>query len=938
MSLFHNLKLKRRKVDSRSSSDGSEVAATDMISPPSLASSSEVSTDDNAQGRPYTGFEVQVKPNKYELNAPRYTNWASPAKLKQEPIYGDETITATVVPKAFTNGLPTSTTLPTSSTTTQTSIEPSVHMHNGRQHLMHAMQGGHRLAEALRPPPPSHQAAVTTVVTAAHLPLAAAAAAAKIQAMHPNMVTSSSVGSHSPMHPQHHHPHPALRMMHMQPTPSKLSPAPMMQTTKSDLKPTSVVQSPVTHGPPVSAANLFHQRSNGNGGGVVRGVTGIQHGGSSGNQANGGGGGGGGDGAGGKPPGPSVILGEHGGVKTMIWTDSTTYWQSAATSNNKFRPNNGPIAHHPAVSSVTMPPAMPPMQTIVTTEARGPTNMSLKMERPDNEQLKMSSAVDGLLSLSSQGHPMQPMLTGSVGSPANRSPGPGTTDLKMVNFSPANPGQVPPRRRSPMNMERLWAGDMSQLPSHVIESQNGHMNLVMHPNKIAEDEEPLLCNICEDRATGLHYGIITCEGCKGFFKRTVQNKRVYSCVADGNCEINKAQRNRCQFCRFKKCLQQGMVLAAVREDRMPGGRNSGAVYNMYKVKYKKHKRANGNGSLGGGGGPGSNSNGKSSSNPSTPGPPMQTIPSSTSGIGMDLDPFRRPRSESSGNGSGSSGGSMQPMHPDHKFFMNNGDPVTTCGLTPITNLPITSSPSSIASMEMYPHPNKALLGGVNILRAALTGSNDIPHQYKNLRQNQAKDEYEKHHAKLIHELIECDEFDDIATLKNIGELLSQNSSDLEDKLCKIGDSIVHKLVEWVTRLPFYHQLPKEVHTRLLTHKWHELLVLTTSAYQAIHGFRRMGTTRTDGEKVELHQEVATNLVTLQTCLTSMMGKPITMDQLRQDVGNMVEKITKVIAIFRQFQLKMEEYVCLKVIAMVSQEGKQAEYYIPYTRHYNSLLI
>ena len=62
-------------------------------------------------------------------------------------------------------------------------------------------------------------------------------------------------------------------------------------------------------------------------------------------------------------------------------------------------------------------------------------------------------------------------------------------------------------------------------------------------------------------------------------------------------------------------------------------------------------------------------------------------------------------------------------------------------------------------------------------------------------------------------------------------------------------------------------------------------------------------------------------MTLQTCLTSMMGKPITMDQLRQDVGNMVEKITKVIAIFRQFQLKMEEYVCLKVIAMVSQDGE-----------------
>ena len=40
-----------------------------------------------------------------------------------------------------------------------------------------------------------------------------------------------------------------------------------------------------------------------------------------------------------------------------------------------------------------------------------------------------------------------------------------------------------------------------------------------------------------------------------------QNKRVYTCVADGHCEINKQQRNRCQYCRFQKCLRQGMVLA-----------------------------------------------------------------------------------------------------------------------------------------------------------------------------------------------------------------------------------------------------------------------------------------------------------------------------------------------------------------------------------------
>ena len=67
--------------------------------------------------------------------------------------------------------------------------------------------------------------------------------------------------------------------------------------------------------------------------------------------------------------------------------------------------------------------------------------------------------------------------------------------------------------------------------------------------------------------------------------------------------------------------------------------------------------------------------------------------------------------------------------------------------------------------------------------------------------------------------------------------------------------------------------------------------------------------------------MATNLVTLQTCLTSMMGRPITMDQLRQDVGNMVEKITKVITSFRDFRLSMQEYVCLKVVAMLTQDGE-----------------
>lgn len=91
-------------------------------------------------------------------------------------------------------------------------------------------------------------------------------------------------------------------------------------------------------------------------------------------------------------------------------------------------------------------------------------------------------------------------------------------------------------------------------------------------------------------------------------------------------------------------------------------------------------------------------------------------------------------------------------------------------------------------------------------------------------------------------------------LQNLDDLLD-NKSDLSTKLCQLGDSISIKLVQWTKRLPFYQELPVEVHTRLLTHKWHELLVLTTSAYQAIYGFQRLGSRSSDGNEAEFHQEV-----------------------------------------------------------------------------------
>lgn len=65
-------------------------------------------------------------------------------------------------------------------------------------------------------------------------------------------------------------------------------------------------------------------------------------------------------------------------------------------------------------------------------------------------------------------------------------------------------------------------------------------------------------------------------------------------------------------------------------------------------------------------------------------------------------------------------------------------------------------------------------------------------------------------------------------------------------------------------------------------------------------------------------QVNTHLMTLQSCLTTLMGHPISMEQLRLDVGHMVEKMTQITIMFRRIKLKMEEYVCLKVYILLNK--------------------
>ncbi|XP_070502540.1 hepatocyte nuclear factor 4-gamma isoform X1 [Chironomus tepperi] len=76
-----------------------------------------------------------------------------------------------------------------------------------------------------------------------------------------------------------------------------------------------------------------------------------------------------------------------------------------------------------------------------------------------------------------------------------------------------------------------------------------------------------VCAICGDRATGKHYGASSCDGCKGFFRRSVRKNHTYSCRFQRQCVVDKDKRNQCRYCRLRKCFKAGMKKEAVQNER-----------------------------------------------------------------------------------------------------------------------------------------------------------------------------------------------------------------------------------------------------------------------------------------------------------------------------------------------------------------------------------
>ncbi|XP_070257401.1 nuclear receptor subfamily 5 group A member 2 isoform X3 [Myotis yumanensis] len=412
-------------------------------------------------------------------------------------------------------------------------------------------------------------------------------------------------------------------------------------------------------------------------------------------------------------------------------------------------------------------------------------------------------------------------------------------------------------------------GDQGQMPDAMQVSQFKMVNY-----SYDEDLEEL-CPVCGDKVSGYHYGLLTCESCKGFFKRTVQNNKRYTCIENQSCQIDKTQRKRCPYCRFQKCLSVGMKLEAVRADRMRGGRNKfGPMYKRDRALKQQKKaliRANGlkleamsqviqamppelsltsaiqNMH--------SASKGLPLSHAALPPTDYDRSPFVTSPISMAMPPPH--------------GSSLQGYHPPYGPFPSRA-------IKSEYPDPYTSSPESLMG---YPY-----------LDGYQTGSPaSVPH--------------------LILELLKCEPDEPQVQAKIMACLQQEQAArGKHEKLstfglmCKMADQTLFSIVEWARSSVFFRELKVDDQMKLLQNCWSELLILDHLFRQVVHG-----------------KDGCIALVTGQQVDYSIIAA-----QAGATLGGLMSHAQDLVAKLRSLQFDQREFVCLKFLVLFSLDVKSLE--------------
>ncbi|XP_041913311.1 nuclear receptor subfamily 5 group A member 2 isoform X1 [Alosa sapidissima] len=444
-------------------------------------------------------------------------------------------------------------------------------------------------------------------------------------------------------------------------------------------------------------------------------------------------------------------------------------------------------------------------------------------------------------------------------------------DDSPVKGGPSDGAQSSPQRSRAVMLPKVETEALGLARSH---GERGHMpgNMQAPQFKMMDysyDEDlDEMCPVCGDKVSGYHYGLLTCESCKGFFKRTVQNNKRYTCIENQSCQIDKTQRKRCPYCRFQKCLTVGMKLEAVRADRMRGGRNKfGPMYKRDRALKQQKKaliRANGL--------------------------KIEAMTQVMQSVPTDLTITS----------------AIQNIHSASK-----GLPLSHAALPPVDydRSPFVTSP---VSMAMPPHAG-SLQGHYQAAYGhfqSRTIKSEYPEPYTSSPESimgyPYMDTYQSgsppSFPHLIVELLKC-EPDELQVQAKILAYLQQEqaSRGKHEKLntfglmCKMADQTLFSIVEWARSSIFFRELKVDDQMKLLQNCWSELLILDHIFRQVLHS-----------------KDSSILLVTGQ-----QVDYAIIASQAGATLNNLMSHAQELVSKLRALQFDQREFVCLKFLVLFS---------------------
>jgi len=405
------------------------------------------------------------------------------------------------------------------------------------------------------------------------------------------------------------------------------------------------------------------------------------------------------------------------------------------------------------------------------------------------------------------------------------------------------------------------------------------------------------------QVSGYHYGLLTCESCKGFFKRTVQNKKVYTCVADRSCVIDKTQRKRCPYCRFQKCLDVGMKLEAVRHDRMRGGRNKfGPMYKRDRARKLQVTNVLRQRQLSQGGGGGmmhSPNTGlypiTSSSSWGQPNPiikqeiQIREVSSLTSSPDSSPSPGQSLPLGSLGGGAGQSAHHHQHHHHQHHHQQQLAAQQTKQTWQQLGQADFPMSPPVMNkdfsySMSSSSSGGAGNTGGGLLCTVASTSTSaaaavqaKIPAPIKEFLKSLDDQEWQSSLYSLLQ-----------------NQTFNQVEVDLFELLCKVLDQNLFAQVDWARNSYYFKELKVDDQMKLLQESWSEMLILD-HLHHRLHNNLPDETQLPNGQKFELLS-------------LALLGVP-----------SMAEKFMEVTASLQALKFDTGDYVCLKFILLLNAE-------------------